>query len=96
MIIIWTKEAEYDFEQNIRYLTENWSEAVVYDFINATERTIELIGNNPKLFKHYLTTKVRCVPIVSQITLFYKTTLNNEVVLLRFWNNYQSIDKLKI
>ena len=93
--IIWSEPAKDDYWQNIDYLYEIWTELVVQNFINAVDRHLDIISNNPKTFALTEYRNVRSVLIVKQIRLFYKITDNNTVELIRFWNNYKNPERLK-
>ena len=94
--IIWSKTAEVDYAENIDFLLEAWYEKQVLNFIDAVDRHLNLISNNPKTFALTEYHGVRSVLIVKQIRLFYRISDNNTVELIRFWNNYQNPDKLKL
>ncbi len=95
MTILWSKKAEEDFESNIIYLLENWSTEVVQEFTSETEKVLNILAINPKAFQQNIVIKCHVVPITKQITLFYEVK-KNQVILLRFWNNYQNPRKLKV
>jgi len=92
--INWTAEALADFEQNIYYLEEAFTEKEIITFINKTQQVINIIATNPKSFKQTKYKNTRSVPIMPQITLFYKIIDNENIDLLRFWNNYKDIINL--
>jgi len=93
--IIWSEPAKFDYWQNIDYLLENWHKKQVTKFIKAVEQDLNIIKYNPKTFALTDYRNVHSVVIIKQITLFYKIT-NNTVELIRFWNNYQNPDNLKL
>jgi len=88
MNVEWSDLAISDFEQNIEFLYQNWTEQVVYDFIFETERVIELISVSPTVFRKNTTAHVHLVTITKQITLIYQVE-KNSIQLLRFWNNFK-------
>ncbi|MES2588268.1 MAG: hypothetical protein V4622_04755 [Bacteroidota bacterium] len=92
MKISWSKTAEKDFEENIIYLLEDWSEAVVFDFTTETERILKIISKSPKTFQKHKVRNIHRVVLTKQITLFYKVK-SDRVELLRFWNNYKNPKK---
>lgn len=94
--INWTNEAIKDFEQNIEFLENRFSENEVQKFIDKALNVIDIIAKNPKAFKTTKYKKVHCVPIVNQVNLFYRITTKNNVELLRFWNNYQNPEVLDL
>ncbi|MEQ9229213.1 MAG: type II toxin-antitoxin system RelE/ParE family toxin [Cyclobacteriaceae bacterium] len=95
MKIIWSEEARLDFEQNIHYLVQAWTEESAKNFIQEVEAVIELIRENPKLFPLSDYKNVRRAVIRKQVTLFYKED-DSSIYLVRFWNTYQNPDSLKI
>ncbi len=95
--VSWTDEAIEDFEQNIEYLENRFSEKEVQKFIDKTLSVIDVISRNPEAFKTTKYKNVHTVPIVSRVNLFYRISNNNKSIeLLRFWNNYQTPKGLKL
>lgn len=95
MKIIWSDEAIADYHQNIDYLLKEWSEQVAVEFIEDVEAVIELIKNHPELYPSTDHQGVRKALIRKQITLFFKVQ-DKEICLVRFWNNYQDPERLKL
>ena len=92
----WTKEAEDTFNQNIAYLEEEWSKAVIENFIDKTEEAIAVIEKHPLVFPTVNKKKGihKCL-VVKQVSLYYRV-LENRIDLLTFWNNYQNPKRLKL
>ena len=95
MNIIWTKTATTDYWQNIDYLVKDWDEKIATDFIEKVEQVIYLISCNPNTFPKTNYKNIRYICIVPQITLYYQFK-NDSIYLIRFWNNFQNPDKLKL
>lgn len=95
MKIIWSEDALLDYHQNIDYLLRDWSESVALQFVEEVEGVIELIQINPELYPLTDYRDIRKALIRKQITLFYKIADDN-VFLIRFWNNYQDPSRLKL
>lgn len=95
MKVIWSEEAVTDYHQNIDYLLREWSEQVAMEFIEDVQAVVDLIKNHPALYPLTGYKGVRKAVIRKQITLFFKAD-NDEVHLIRFWNNYQDIGRLKL
>lgn len=80
-----------DYLENIDYLEKNWTELEIKNFIAKTDNVLgKLKMDNIR----FLSTGYRHtfrVPITKHVTLFYMLR-ENEVILLRFWNNYQNPD----
>lgn len=89
MNIIWSDQAEDDFEQNIIYLFEKWNEKVVQKFTYETEFVLNIISKSPKVFQKNKKLNIYFVPITKHVTLFYEI-VDKEIYLLRFWNNFQN------
>ena len=49
-LIIWSPLAESDFGQILEYLYHKWTQQVTIQFIEITEKTIQQVAANPKLF----------------------------------------------
>jgi plasmid stabilization system protein ParE len=93
--ITWSNKAEEDFDQNIQFLLEEWTETVVQDFTFETERVLKIISINPKAFQKHKKMKCQIVPITKHITLFYDVK-RKEIELLRFWNNFKNPRKINL
>ena len=93
MQVIWSDEAMSDYHQNIDYLLENWPTQVAVEFIDEVEAVIELIKDNPELYPLVDFKEIRRAVLRKQITLFFKVQ-EGAIHLIRFWNTYQSPDKL--
>jgi plasmid stabilization system protein ParE len=73
----------------------DWSESVALQFVEEVEDVIELIQINPELYPFTDYRDIRKALIRKQITLLYKVADNN-IFLIRFWNNYQDPSRLKL
>ncbi len=94
--IDWSVESIEDFEQNIEYLEERFSEKEVQSFIDKTQNILQIISKNPNAFKATTYKQVHSVPIVHQVNLFYRIVNNENIELIRFWNNYQNPKNLEL
>jgi plasmid stabilization system protein ParE len=95
MNILWSEKAEEDFEANVLYLMENWNVEVVQDFTSEVQRILNIISLNPKTFQYNLLVKCHVVPVTKHVSLFYEIKKKN-IVLLRYWNNYQNPRKFSL
>jgi plasmid stabilization system protein ParE len=93
--VIWTDTAIEDYSNNIDYLEREWTEKVIEDFIEKSDAIIEKIALENLRFKPTDYENIFQVPVVKQISLFYKIDDFN-VELLRFWNTYQNPSGLKL
>jgi plasmid stabilization system protein ParE len=95
MQIVWSDDALIDYHQNIDYLLKEWSVQVALEFVEDVETTIKLITDFPELFPLTDYFGVRKALVRKQITLFYRIK-DEKIYLIRFWNNYQNPEKLKL
>jgi plasmid stabilization system protein ParE len=93
--IIWTDRAKSDYWNNIDYLETAWTIKEVERFTDKTDAILEKISKGNLKFKPTEHENIFQVPIVKQITLFYKNTPES-VYLLRFWNTYQNPESLNL
>jgi hypothetical protein len=93
--IIWTEEAIEDVLNNINYLEREWTEKEIQRFSDKTNEILGKLSKGNIKFKESGYKDTLVVPIVKQINLFYKKE-GNDIILLRFWNNYQNLGKIKL
>ena len=93
--VIWSDSAIADVSDNIDYLEIVFSDKEVSLFLNNIDNVLNILrlGNIIFISSGYI--DVYKVPIVSQITLFYKIQ-NDTVFLLRFWNNLQNPENFNL
>ena len=96
--IIWSDEAENSFNGVIDYLLYHWSQKEAHHFISRTDELINLIGNQPLLFKPYKNkTNIRHGNLHKNVTMFYRVIeQSNTIVIMLFWNNHRNPKKLKL
>ena len=95
MKVLWSPQAKQDYWNNINYLESKWTHADVLNFINKVDAVILLLQKDNIEFVRTHYKKVCKVVITKHISLFY-TIQDNTLSLLRFWNNYQDLKKLKL
>ena len=93
--IIWTNRAKSDYWNNIEYLEKEWAIKEIERFADKTDEILEKLTKGNLKFKTTEHKDIFQVPIVKQITLFYKITPES-IYLLRFWNTYQNPEKLNL
>jgi plasmid stabilization system protein ParE len=95
MQVVWSDEAIADYHQNIDYLVKEWSEQVALEFMEDVAIVIELIKSHPELYPLTDYRDIRKAVIRKQITLFFRVK-NKAIHLIRFWNNYQNPEGMKL
>jgi len=92
--IYWSPAAKNDYINILEYLNTRWGQQEVTSFISRTDKTLQLISANPRLFVSSTNKPVvhRCV-LTSQISLYYRIN-NQNIELLRFWDNRMDPEKL--
>ena len=95
-IVIWNDLALLDYHENIDYLLKEWTEQEAIKFIDEVESLIFKLKQGNIEFKESGYQKIRECVVRKQVTLYYKHISKNKIELLRFWNNYQDVNKLKL
>lgn len=93
-MIVWSPLAAKDYEKNIEFLLNRWTQKEAIHFIDVTDSILKIIEASPLTFKSTGYKDIRAVVLLPQITLYYQLMDNGEVGLVRFWNNHQNPSKL--
>jgi plasmid stabilization system protein ParE len=93
--IIWSDEAVDDVLENIDYLEKHWTKKEVNKFSKEIDAILEKLSIGNLTFKPSGYKNTHQVPIVPQITLYYQVQ-DNDVLLVRFWNNNRDPNNLVI
>ncbi len=93
MKIIWTESAINDVSNNIDYLEKEWTEKEIIRFNKKINEVLSSLLQENVVFKSTKYKNIFEVVVIKQITLFYEVKAEN-IILLRFWNNYQDPKKL--
>lgn len=87
--VIWSLNADQDFDSITEYLLENWPFSVSEKFVLDTYEVIDLISYYPRLGRESdKIPGVRKIPINKYISLFYGIE-EDEVILYNFFDNRQ-------
>ena len=92
MKFVWSPEAVADYQNNIVFLLEEWSPV---KFISRVDQCLNLIAENPRLYPATEMKNIRNAVVAKQISLFYLLE-SDRIILVRFWNNYQNPERLKL
>lgn len=92
--IFWSPDAKKDYITILEYLNTHWRQQEATSFTARTEKTLHLIGANPRLFVSSAKKPVvhRC-ELNKQISLYDRINHQN-IELLRFWDNRMDPEKL--
>jgi plasmid stabilization system protein ParE len=93
--IIWSDNAVEDVLENIDYLEKRWTKKEVDKFSEKIDAVLEQLSRGNLNFKPSGYKNTYEVPIVKQITLYYQIQ-DNDILLIRFWNNYRDPNNLVI
>lgn len=92
--VVWTSKAKLDFNENIIFLLENWTEREARKFTKKAMSAISIIENSPYAFQETDFKNVRKVMVVKPISLYYRIN-QNTIELLRFWGNRKNPNQIK-
>ena len=81
--LLWSNEALADYEQNLIYLTQEWSEKSAKRYIAEVDAVLKVIKTNPRLFPLSEYRGIRKAVIRKQVTLYYLETATQIIVSLR-------------
>ena len=93
--IEWTPSALRDYYENIDYLYEHWTQKEAIHFTRKLNEYLSIISKKPKTFSATTYKKVRKVPIVKQVTLYYRIH-QSHIQILRLWNNFKNPSNLNL
>jgi plasmid stabilization system protein ParE len=96
-VLRWTSESKKTFNQNLEYLSEEWDNQVINNFLDRVEEVLEQIRRNPELYPlHRPEDKLYKCIVHKRVILYYKVVDDEHIDLLTFWNTYQDPDNLKV
>ena len=94
MQIIWTELALDDYDKCISYLEKYFSDKVVHDFLYMVDKSCLLITKNPTTFPLTGIENVRTILIIPEVSIYYSIVNENEILILRIWNNRKNKNNL--
>lgn len=92
--VFWTPIARDSLQEAVDFLSEQWNEEVVDDFLDRLDHRIVQIQQNPELAPSCIDSEFRQLLIHQTISLFYRNTPDH-IRLLLVWDNRQDPKKLK-
>ena len=95
-MIVWLPQASTDYEENIDFLLNRWTEKEALHFIDVTNSVLKIIEKAPATFRSTGYEDTHAAVIVPEIALYYRPLNNGDVALIRFWNNHQDPSKLHL
>jgi plasmid stabilization system protein ParE len=90
--VIWTPQAQITFNRVIDYLEEKWTEREIVNFIKLTDKVIEYIAQNPKMFRRTGKRNVYEALVTPYNLLIYKV-YPNSIYLITFWDTRRNPKK---
>ncbi|MFO7790116.1 MAG: type II toxin-antitoxin system RelE/ParE family toxin [Bacteroidales bacterium] len=93
--IIWSPLAEEDLGNILEYLSKNWNQKVIIQFLNKIEFVMGQISKTPNQFP-VINKKLqirKCV-ITKQNSLYYRVTMK-QIEVLRLYDTRQDPEKLR-
>jgi plasmid stabilization system protein ParE len=94
--IFWSKRADNKFDKILDYLNAEWGERVTSAFVKKVYDFLDILVEFPEIGTLENTKRnIRGFVIVRQITIFYKLSGNN-IILLNFFDNRQNPKRKKL
>ena len=95
MKVVWTQKADKSFNGIVDYLLDLWTVEIATNFVDIVEHTIDLIIEQPKMFKiSEYDHQSRAALITKHTTMFYRV-LDHQIEIEYFWGNFDNPDKIK-
>lgn len=93
--VVWTIRASKTYWEVIEYLSDEFGENVVADFVSKVHNKVELISSNPFLFKKSSSQKNVFITVIhKRLTLTYRyRPLKKRIELLVFWGTRKNPSK---
>lgn len=89
MVVVYTPKAKETLKLVRVFLIENWGEQSATNFLEKCDVLINLIVNQPLMFKAtVIDVNVRIATITKQTSLFYEVK-DDHIILLFFYDNRQ-------
>jgi plasmid stabilization system protein ParE len=93
--IFWSKRADNKFDKILEYLNSEWGERVTSAFVKKVYDFLDILVEFPEIGTLENTKRnIRGFVIVKQITIFYKLSGDN-IILLNFFDNRQNLKRKK-
>jgi plasmid stabilization system protein ParE len=93
--IKWTKTAIKNFDKTIAWLNENWTPAVVSDFIIRSQELLHLLAEFPELGEiQDAKREIRGILLTRHNKLFYRVD-GNKLIVLKIFGTRQNPKKLR-
>jgi len=86
--IRWSENARSSFRQVIDQIRDKWTDKEVSEFIQKTNRILEVISKSPLIYQSTQFPNVRRAVISKQTSVLYKVS-GNYIEVLFFWDNRQ-------
>lgn len=88
LAVFWTEEATYTFDSIVLFIENKWSKKDAEKFVRHSHKTLNLIADQPYMYKASLNNNVRQAIITKQTSMFYE--IHQEfITVLFFWDNRQ-------
>lgn len=86
--LYWTEEAHDTFDYIVLTIEEKWGVEQAGVFVKRVKKVLQLISQQPYLFKASITNDVRKATISKQTSVFYEVA-EASIIILFFWDNRQ-------
>ena len=93
--IIWSPKASQDYTAIIDYLLSVWTIKEVQYFITKVTKALSALKKGNLDFKLVGIKDYRMVVIQKHTSIIYRTVSNDQVQIIRIWDNRQNPIKLK-
>jgi plasmid stabilization system protein ParE len=94
MNVIWTRKADMSFNGIVDYLLDIWNVAIATSFVDHVDHTINLISNNPEMFKVSQYDSISLEAFITKHTTIFYRVFENNIEIEYFWGNFDDPKKM--
>ena len=94
MKVTWTRKADTSFNGVVDYLLDIWSVEIATKFVDEVDHTIELIVQNPEMFKVSQYDNISREAFITKHTTMFYRILDSSIEIEYFWGNFDDPEKI--
>lgn len=94
--LMWSDRAIADLKNIIDYLTENWTQREIQNFVRRLDKRLDLISNNPNVFPRTTRRKNVRKSVLTKHTVIYYETKSNMVTIVTLFDSRQNPKRLRL
>jgi len=94
--LYWSDRALADLQNIIDYLTENWTQKEIRNFVRRLDKRLDIIATNPRLFPKTIKRNNVRRSVLTKHTVIYYETDKDLISIVTLFDPRQNPKKLKL